>query len=196
MVSTQLDSLKRALGDLRVPLYVCDTDARFRWLNAAMVELVGDLVGRSGWIIVPPEWMSLADRELNRKLHAGATSTEFDLAVFDRDGRRVPVRIRSVALREGSTVVGVLGAAIPVPAPERPAPKAPPSRRPALTARQHETLRLLGEGYGTMQIARRLGVSEDTARNHIRAVLRELQAHTRLQAVVTAYKTGLLEPTL
>ena len=50
------------------------------------------------------------------------------------------------------------------------------------------------DGLGTSEIAERLGVAAGTARNHIRGLLRQLDAHARLQAVVHAYRLGLLEP--
>jgi len=51
---------------------------------------------------------------------------------------------------------------------------------------------LLGEGASTEMIADHLGIARETARNHIRAVLRELGARTRLEAVVEAHARGLL----
>jgi DNA-binding NarL/FixJ family response regulator len=37
-----------------------------------------------------------------------------------------------------------------------------------------------------------MGLSVETVRNHIRAVLRKLSAHSRLEAVANARKLGLL----
>jgi DNA-binding NarL/FixJ family response regulator len=62
-----------------------------------------------------------------------------------------------------------------------------------LTPRQAEVLRLLGEGLSTEAIAHRLGVAVETARNHIRAVLRGLGAHSRLEAVIEGRELGLLD---
>jgi DNA-binding CsgD family transcriptional regulator len=62
----------------------------------------------------------------------------------------------------------------------------------SLTARQREVLVLLGEGLSTAAIAARLGLSKETVRNHVRAVLQELGAHSRLEAVVEARRRGLL----
>ena len=66
--------------------------------------------------------------------------------------------------------------------------------RPELTTRQSEALALLAEGFGTRAISAQLGIAEETARNHIRGVLTQLGAHSRLEAVVRAYRLGLLEP--
>jgi DNA-binding NarL/FixJ family response regulator len=62
-----------------------------------------------------------------------------------------------------------------------------------LTPRQAEVLQLLGEGLSTEAIASRLGVAVETARNHIRAVLRGLDVHSRLEAVVAGRERGLLD---
>ncbi len=70
----------------------------------------------------------------------------------------------------------------------RPEPEARHLFRPrqsavTLTARQLEVLRLLGEGTRARGIAARLGLAEATVRNHIHAVLQELDAHSQLEAV-------------
>ena len=62
-----------------------------------------------------------------------------------------------------------------------------------LTQRQLEVLRLLAEGMSTAQIADDLGLSRTTVRNYIANVLAALGVHSRLQAVITARKAGILE---
>ena len=52
-----------------------------------------------------------------------------------------------------------------------------PQSAGTLTRRQREVLGLLGDGITCNDIASRLVISTATARNHIRAILRELQAH-------------------
>jgi DNA-binding CsgD family transcriptional regulator len=64
---------------------------------------------------------------------------------------------------------------------------------PVLTPRQREVLQLLAEGLDTGEIAERLGVAPETARNHIRGLLGRLEAHSRLEAVVFARRRGLLD---
>jgi two-component system nitrate/nitrite response regulator NarL len=53
----------------------------------------------------------------------------------------------------------------------------------ALTAREKEIVRLLGEGLNTSQIVEVLGISNSTVRSHIQAILSKLRVHSRLQAV-------------
>jgi DNA-binding NarL/FixJ family response regulator len=62
----------------------------------------------------------------------------------------------------------------------------------ALTPRQREVLRLLSGGMSAKEIANALNVSHETARNHIRAVLRALGAHSQLEAVSRARALGII----
>jgi DNA-binding NarL/FixJ family response regulator len=70
----------------------------------------------------------------------------------------------------------------------------PPSREPParLTARQLQVLRLLAEGVTARGIAARLELAETTVRNHIRAILAELGAHSQIEAVARARTQGLV----
>jgi PAS domain S-box-containing protein len=73
-------------------------------------------------------------------------------------------------------------------------PPATPTKHPAtdLTDREREVLSLLAQGFSTDDIARSLSISPSTARNHIRNILQKLQVHSRLEAVVQAYQSGLV----
>jgi DNA-binding NarL/FixJ family response regulator len=62
---------------------------------------------------------------------------------------------------------------------------------PELTAREREVLDLVALGCGNHEIARRLVLSEKTVRNHIAAILLELQAPDRAAAVARARDAGL-----
>lgn len=54
----------------------------------------------------------------------------------------------------------------------------------SLTPRQLGVLELLGEGKANKQIAFELGISEITVKAHVSAILRKLNVHNRLQAVI------------
>jgi DNA-binding CsgD family transcriptional regulator len=62
----------------------------------------------------------------------------------------------------------------------------------ALTPRQRETLELMAAGLQAKAIAARLMVTETTVRTYIRAILRELGAHSQLEALAKARDCGLL----
>lgn len=70
-----------------------------------------------------------------------------------------------------------------------------PPRAPFhLSPRQLDVLRLLGEGLSNKQIGRLLGITDGTVKQHIQCVLEELGAVNRLQAVIYAYRRGILSP--
>lgn len=61
-----------------------------------------------------------------------------------------------------------------------------------LTPRQQEVLLLLWEGLPNKLICRRLNISTGTVKVHISGILRELGVTSRLQAVVSARRWGLV----
>lgn len=66
------------------------------------------------------------------------------------------------------------------------------SSRAAVTAREQDVLTLLGEGLDVATIARRLGISVNTCRGHVKSLLAKLGSHSQLEAVVEAVHQGLL----
>jgi PAS domain S-box-containing protein len=62
----------------------------------------------------------------------------------------------------------------------------------SLTRREQEVLRCLARGMSTAAIARKLSISAVTARNHIQSVLQRLDVHSKLAAVVYAYRNQLI----
>src|SRR5476651_2163669 len=72
------------------------------------------------------------------------------------------------------------------------APGKAPMRSIHLSPRQEEVLMLLGEGLANKPIGRRLGISACTVKQHVQAILKEFGASNRLQAVIFAYRNGIL----
>lgn len=68
----------------------------------------------------------------------------------------------------------------------------PPHRPIHLSPRQAEVLVLLGEGLANKPIGRKLGISACTVKQHVQAILKEFGASNRLQAVIFAYRNGIL----
>ena len=70
--------------------------------------------------------------------------------------------------------------------------QAPPA--PAtLTRRELQVLHLVALGRGTAAIAEEMGISQHTVRNHVRNFRGKLDASTKLEAVITALRLGILE---
>jgi len=60
-----------------------------------------------------------------------------------------------------------------------------------LTPRETEILGLLAEGLSNKGIARNLGISDGTVKLHVKAILRKLEVHSRVEAAVMAVEHGL-----
>ena len=184
-----------ALEEVTVPASFVDRDGRIRWQNRGSIDLVGDRVGQSFARAIAPEDLHIARTQFARKLLGEAANTEYDLTLLRRDGRRLRVRVSSVPFWKDGEIVGTFGLAYTESGTsDGEEQRAPTAAAPELTARQYETLELLAEGLGTAAIAERLSVAEETARNHIRGLLRQLDVHSRLEAVVRGYVLGLLPP--
>ena len=61
-----------------------------------------------------------------------------------------------------------------------------------LTAREREVLKMMAAGLDNYDIADKLGIGYGTVRSHVRGVLEKLGARSRLQAVVLARESGLI----
>jgi PAS domain S-box-containing protein len=177
------------------PLLAFDDDLRVvRW-NAAAERLTGisaaAAAGRRCW-----EVLGGRDRRGGAVCHRGCAAARLvregwpvssqEVVVQTRRGG-VPVSLATVAVRseEPPLYLHILR-------PLREVPRPAPNGDPALTPRRREVLGLLAEGVPAKLIAARLGLAEATVRNHIRAVLAALGAHSQLEAVAEARRRGLL----
>jgi len=61
------------------------------------------------------------------------------------------------------------------------------------TVREMEVLILMTEGLSTASMSRRLGIAPHTVEWHVQHVIEKLQVHTKLQAVIAASRSGLID---
>jgi DNA-binding NarL/FixJ family response regulator len=61
-----------------------------------------------------------------------------------------------------------------------------------LTAREMDVLRLLGKGYRNRDIAESLGLSPTTVKTHVARIFKRLEVNDRTDAVVTAFRLGII----
>lgn len=116
--------------------------------------------------------------EIGKALHAGAHAYLFKNAPSDE----LLSAIRTV-FRGGrymSPMVGRMADEI--------------ASRPDLTARELEVLQWLAQGHSNLQIAKEMGVAEETVKFHVGNVLGKLGVPSRSKAVALSYKLGLVAP--
>jgi len=176
--------LTETLFHVRVPSVIADASGTVTWMNEAAKKTFGDLVQRPFTDVVAPEDAPVVRLQLERKLQ-GVPVTDYEVDVITADGVRRRAEISSVPVEDGDHCHAFFGVVL-IGEPRGTA------KDTRLTPRQNEVLHLLGEGASTDQIASVLHLSRETVRNHVRNILRALGAHSRLEAVATAHRQGLL----
>ncbi len=64
--------------------------------------------------------------------------------------------------------------------------------KPSLTQRELSVLQEIAQGRSNKDIARRLSITEGTAKTHVKSILTKLDAISRTEAVAVAHKRGLI----
>jgi DNA-binding NarL/FixJ family response regulator len=65
-------------------------------------------------------------------------------------------------------------------------------RESLLTAREREILQLLADGMSNADVAKKLFISQETVKSHVRHILAKLEADTRTQAVAIALRESII----
>ncbi len=185
----ELGDIFDALERLPVPIFAIDRDMTIRWLNRASRELVGDHEGNPFTDVLEPGSVPTANRAFAQKIVGNVASTEYEVTLRKRDGSLVRAEVSSVPVHGDRNIAGVFG--LVTLDDQAPPPRATDGEI-TLTPRQAQVLHLLARGCSTEQMADELGVAPDTVRNHVRAILRRLGVHSRLEAVIEAHRRRLV----
>jgi DNA-binding NarL/FixJ family response regulator len=70
---------------------------------------------------------------------------------------------------------------------------APPKELAELTSREMEVFRLIALGLSNAEIGEQLFITDTTVKTHVTHVLQKLNLRDRVQAVVLAYQTGIVD---
>ena len=143
----------------------------------------------------PPKVLILTTFDLDeyvyRALRAGASGFLLKDARPDELVSAIDVVARGDALLAPSVTRRLIADFAGGPTRARPSPK----ELATLTDREREVLGLLAKGRSNAEIASDLYVGEATVKSHVSNVLLKLGVRDRVQAVVFAYDTGLVQPT-
>ena len=123
-------------------------------------------------------------------LHAGASG----FLLKDVPAEQLVAGVRVVAEGEALLAPSVTRRLLEEFARGAPATTEPPPGLSELTPRELEVLELLARGKSNAEIAEELVVSDTTVKTHVARVLMKLNLRDRIQAVVLAYETGLVQP--
>jgi DNA-binding NarL/FixJ family response regulator len=167
-------------------------------LGGLVIDLRAELavIDADAFVVAPAPGAGVAALSVARQLAPGAEAvvvfevhadpTELEEVI--RHGARVAVD-KSASLSE---LVSVIEGGAPRPATGRPR-RFESATLKRLTARERETLEALVDGYSTEDLAGLLGVSTATARTHVQNVMMKLGVHSRVEAVATAVRTGIVD---
>jgi DNA-binding NarL/FixJ family response regulator len=123
-------------------------------------------------------------------LRAGASG----FMLKDAPPEEIAAAVRIVAGGEALLAPAVTRSVIEEFARRQPAPAAAPAVLDELTAREREVLDLLARGMSNSEICERLVISEATTKTHVARILQKLDLRDRVQAVIYAYESGIVQP--
>ena len=183
------------VDSLVVPASLHDVEGRFVRVNEAAERASGksnaQWLGRHFTEPLPPGAREKVAALFRRAVERGEP-TDFETVFVDASGNLRGVRAQHLPLCRDGAIVGVLilafAGALPPSLPIGVEPQ------PRLTPRQREVLELVAAGLSTSEIAKKLTLSTETVRNHLRSVFRELNVHNRPEAIAAARRLGLLAP--
>jgi DNA-binding CsgD family transcriptional regulator len=184
------------------PMFAVGDDLRVRTWNRAIERLTGvpeaEAVGRPCWQLlggVQPDGSTTCHARCS---HARLALSGWPVRCFDadiragKDTRRVTLSTIVVRDADQPLLVHLVREAVTSSAKGRPKERAD-REPPRLTQRQLEVFDLMGGGSTAKVISSRLGVTEATVRNHIRAILVELRCNSQLAAVAQGRALGIIQ---
>lgn len=185
--NTALASMNPGHPGLGAQDFVFDvTPTARRAVHRALTEV--RIGRRSHWSAIVPITAN-AGATLVRLMLTAVESTNHDRAVVGRAAGAAPNAVDVVGddeprLREAlQRIVDEVAAVLPDVGPlELSAP-----RFSRLSDRQNEIVHLVFTGAGTAEIAERLFISKHTVRNHLRAIYRSLDVHSRSELVALCH---------
>ncbi len=140
----------------------------------------------------PPRVLMLTTFDLDEYVYDALRAGASGFLLKDAPATQLADAIRVVAAGDALLSPGVTRRMIAEFA-RRPLPAQEPALA-ELTGRELEVLKLIARGSSNSEIASQLYIGEATVKTHVKRVLAKLSLRDRVQAVVLAYETGLVQP--
>jgi DNA-binding NarL/FixJ family response regulator len=138
-----------------------------------------------------PRILILTTFDLDEYIYEALSAGASGLVLKDNPPEQLIAAVRTVAAGEALLSPAVTKRVIHQ-FTRSPRPAAP-SRFDELTAREQEIFRLIADGLSNAEIGRELYISDTTVKTHITHILQKLSLRDRLQVVVLAYESGLVQ---
>jgi DNA-binding NarL/FixJ family response regulator len=173
--AASLAEARRLLGERKPDVVVTDV----RLPDGTGLELAAELRAENAQLGIVVLTMYAGDEQLFAALEVGASA----FVAKDAPSDDVVAAARHASVAPRSFTAQDLAGAMQ----RRMSPKGP-----QLSGRETEILQLLADGLGVGPIARRLFISESTAKTHISKIYEKLGAANRAQAIMRALQAGLI----
>jgi DNA-binding NarL/FixJ family response regulator len=141
-----------------------------------------------------PKILMLTTFDLNEYVYEALRAGASGFLLKDVPAEQLADGVRVVAAGEALLAPSVTRRLLSEFAQARPRDAAPPPAFDDLTPRELEVFRLIARGMSNAEVAQELIVSETTVKTHVARVLMKLGLRDRIQAVVLAYESGIIQP--
>ena len=132
--------------------------------------------------------------DLDEYVYAAAAAGASGFLLKNVTAEQLAASIRLIATGEALLAPSITRRLIERFAGGRERPAASHEALASLSARELEVLKLMARGLSNAEVADALHLGQTTVKSHVGRVLTKLQVRDRVQAVVIAYQTGLVEP--
>ena len=142
----------------------------------------------------PTRVLMLTTFDLNEYVYEALRAGASGFLLKDVPADQLVAGIHVVAQGEALLAPSITRRLIEEFASNAPVDRTPPKELSELTPRELEVFKLIARGMSNAEIAAELIVSETTVKTHVARILMKLHLRDRVQAVVYAYETGMIQP--
>jgi PAS domain S-box-containing protein len=188
------DRFRSAFEAAHIGMALVAVDGRWLKVNAALCRIVGygeeELLTMRFQDLTHPDDLAPDLALLERLLQDEFPSYQLEKRYIHRDGHEVPIHL-SVSLVRADDGTPLYAISQIVETSPEPADSA--ERRTPLSGQETRVLSAAAAGLTASEIARLLGIGEETVHTYLRRAATKLGARSRLHAVATAARHGLID---